>query len=94
MDALGYAAGILTCSALVPQLVQVLRTRSAKDISYAMLFVMIVGQILWIVHGILNRDVPIVLFTGFSMTMNVAILTVKSLVCASETQRDYALVSL
>jgi MtN3 and saliva related transmembrane protein len=94
MDALGYAAGILTCSALVPQLVQVLRTRSAKDISYAMLFTMIVGQTLWIVHGIANRDIPIVLFTGFSLTMNAAILAMKFMIrdSASGKQCNYELV--
>lgn len=94
MDALGYAAGILTCSALVPQLIRVIRTRSATDISYAMLLTMVVGQTLWIVHGIANRDVPIVLFTGFSLTMNAAILTVKFVIrdSASGKQCNYELV--
>lgn len=43
MDALGYAAGLLTTLCWLPQLLRTLRTRSARNLSWPHLTVLIVG---------------------------------------------------
>lgn len=94
-DAIGYVGGVLTCSAMVPQVYRVYKTRSAQDISYAMLIMTIVGQLFWIVHGIVNRDPVVIIFTIVSASMNASILFMKTrLHGASQSQIDYAPVSI
>lgn len=99
MDAgvLGYVGGILTCSAMVPQVYRVYRTRSAGDISWTMLIMLVVGQCFWIVHGIANDDLAILIFTILSASMNVMVLFMKARLTdrsASQERNDYAPVSL
>ena len=95
-DAIGYVGGILTCSAMVPQVYRVYKTRSAQDISYTMLIMTIVGQLFWIVHGIIGKDPVVILFTIVSASMNAFILFMKARLhgAASQGQIDYAPVSL
>lgn len=97
-SALGYVGGVLTCSAMVPQVYRVYRTRSAGDISWTMLIMTIVGQFFWIAHGIANKDPVVILFTIVSASMNASILFMKARLTdrggASQERNDYAPVSL
>ena len=93
-DAIGYVGGMLTCSAMVPQVYRVYKTRSAQDISYAMLIMTIVGQLFWIIHGIISKDPVVIIFTIVSASMNASILFMKTRLRASQGQIDYAPVSL
>ena len=51
MDLLGLVAGTLTTIAFVPQLLKVWNSKSAKDISYVMFSMFILGIVLWEIYG-------------------------------------------
>ena len=70
----GIAAGICTAISLLPQLIRIIKTKKADDISYFMLFILLVGLAGWIWYGILKKDYPIIITNGFSLMTNLVII--------------------
>jgi MtN3 and saliva related transmembrane protein len=58
---LGLAAGFLTTTSFLPQVVKTWRTRSARDLSYGMILLFLSGISLWLVYGVQIRSLPIIL---------------------------------
>jgi MtN3 and saliva related transmembrane protein len=67
MDVLGYVAAVLTTVCWLPQLRRTVRTRSASDISWPYLAVLMVGICAWLAYGIGSRDGAII--AGNAMTL-------------------------
>lgn len=67
MDVLGYVAAVLTTFCWLPQLRRTVRTRSASDISWPYLAVLMVGICAWLAYGIGSRDGAII--AGNAMTL-------------------------
>ncbi|WP_028451407.1 SemiSWEET transporter [Chitinilyticum aquatile] len=76
-DLLGLAAAICTTVAFVPQVWQVWRSRSAKDISLGMYLIFITGVALWLVYGILGRDLPLILANSVTLLLAGSVLVMK-----------------
>ena len=74
---IGLVAGILTSSALLPQLIKTFREKKADDISIGMLVVLMAGLCTWIVYGILRDDFPIIATNCFSVLLNTALLVLR-----------------
>jgi MtN3 and saliva related transmembrane protein len=64
LTVLGLIAGVLTTGCWLPQLVRSWRTRSTNDISWGYLAVLGSGVGLWLVYGLLGRDLAIILANG------------------------------
>ena len=77
IDILGLVAGSLTTIAFVPQLIKVWRSKSAKDISYIMFIMFIIGIVLWEVYGWEIHSLPVVLFNVITFILALAILILK-----------------
>jgi MtN3 and saliva related transmembrane protein len=73
LEIIGYIAGFLTTVCLVPQLIKIFISKSAKDVSLLTFFVLICGQILWIVYGIYSNDIRIIIPNGFSCFLSLLI---------------------
>jgi MtN3 and saliva related transmembrane protein len=70
-EVLGLAAGILTASSLIPQVVKTLKEKKAEDVSLIMLLVLQGGLVLWIVYGFKREDLPIIITNCFSLLVNI-----------------------
>ncbi|MFZ6000895.1 MAG: SemiSWEET family sugar transporter [Bacteroidota bacterium] len=57
---LGLVAGALTTVAFVPQVLKTYKSRSAKDLSLGMFSIFFAGVALWLVYGIMVKDVPVI----------------------------------
>ena len=57
---LGFAAGAMTTLSFVPQVVKTFRTKSANDLSTAMLLFFGTGVFLWLLHGLMMHSAPII----------------------------------
>jgi MtN3 and saliva related transmembrane protein len=68
---IGLAAGILTSSSLLPQVIKTLKEKKAEDVSLLMLIVLQAGLILWITYGIKRNDLPIIATNSFSLLVNI-----------------------
>ncbi|MFO5526608.1 MAG: SemiSWEET transporter [Cuspidothrix sp.] len=74
---LGLVAGALTTIAFLPQMFQIWRTKSAKDVSYIMLIIFMSGLFMWLIYGIILGALPVILANGVSLFFNLIILWLK-----------------
>lgn len=73
-EIIGFAAGILTTLAVVPQLLKSWKTKKVVDISPFMFLCILGGVGLWVIYGILKRDYPIIFTNGLSFLLNLGML--------------------
>ncbi|MBI4393430.1 MAG: SemiSWEET transporter [Euryarchaeota archaeon] len=74
---LGIVAGTLTTSALLPQILQTWRTRSARDVSLPMFVVFCAGISLWLVYGLILGALPLILANGVSLVLGLSMVALK-----------------
>ncbi|MEM3373948.1 MAG: SemiSWEET transporter [Candidatus Woesearchaeota archaeon] len=58
---IGLIAASLTSFAGLPQLLKILKTKHTKDLSLEMYTMMFIGVLLWLVYGILKKDLALIL---------------------------------
>lgn len=57
---LGLAAGALTTVAFLPQVIKTWKSGSAKDLSLGMFAFFCLGVLLWLIYGLLTKDIPVI----------------------------------
>ena len=77
IDTIGYVAATMTTVSFLPQLLRVIRLRSARDISLVMFLVFTLGTTLWLVYGILSRSTPVIAANAVTTVLAGAILFLK-----------------
>ena len=70
----GIGAGICTAISMLPQLIKIIKTKQADDISYVMVAFLLTGVAAWIWYGILKTDYPIIVTNCFSFLVNLLVL--------------------
>jgi MtN3 and saliva related transmembrane protein len=76
---LGLLAAFFTTGANIPQAVKVIKTRSTKSLSTATYSMLFLGGLLWVVYGIMRKDIPIILANSISAILCGIILFMKLL---------------
>ena len=76
---LGYIAAILTTVANFPQTYKIIKTKSTDAISVNTYLLLTAGCGLWVVYGILNKDLPLIIANSISTSICIIILILKSL---------------
>jgi len=76
-DVLGYLAGTLTTIAFVPQVVRIVRTRSAHDLSWGMFCILSTGVALWLWYGIRVGSLPLIAANAATLALVLTILVLK-----------------
>lgn len=74
---IGIIAGAITTSALIPQVLKIYKTKSAKDISLTMFIFMAVGISLWLLYGFLIKEFPVILANTVSLFLIGLIIIMK-----------------
>lgn len=74
---LGLAAGTITSITFIPQVIQVWKTKSAKDLSSGMLALLILGVCMWLTYGILLGDVAIMYTNTMVLIMGLLLVYFK-----------------
>ena len=77
LTVLGLAAAVCTTASFVPQVIKTIKSRHAKDLSLVMYIVLTFGLFLWLVYGLLLRDIPLVAANSISCTLSFIILYLK-----------------
>ncbi len=79
MDAttIGLVAGALTSFAAVPQVLRTWRTRQARDLSIWQPVILTVGMLLWLVYGLLLKDIPLIVANLFSIICYLVLIGMK-----------------
>ena len=77
IERLGFAAAFCTTTAFVPQLLRVLKLRSARDISLGTFLLFSLGVLLWVVYGLYTGSKPILFSNIATLILSVSILALK-----------------
>ncbi|MBE7414066.1 MAG: SemiSWEET transporter [Deltaproteobacteria bacterium] len=74
---LGLLGGTLTTASFFPQVVKTIKTRSTKDVSFAMFLLLSIGITIWIIYGIKIGSIPVVIANSVSLVFSLIILILK-----------------
>ena len=76
-EILGLTAGTITSITFLPQVIQVYKTKSAKDISLIMVLLLTVGVAMWLAYGILILNAAIIYTNSMVLAMAIILLYFK-----------------
>jgi MtN3 and saliva related transmembrane protein len=74
---IGYIAATCTTVAFLPQLIRVVRLRSAREISLGMFCVFSAGTALWLTYGLLTHSKPVTAANAVTFVLSISILVLK-----------------
>jgi MtN3 and saliva related transmembrane protein len=74
---IGYAAGTLTTIAFFPQVLHVWKTKRADDLSIGTLVGFAAGISLWLLYGIITRQMPVILANAVTLALQGSIIFLK-----------------
>lgn len=73
----GLIAATLTTIGFLPQAIKSIRTRKTEDISLLMYIIFIIGLLLWLIYGVINRNLPIIISNSVTFIFSAVILSMK-----------------
>lgn len=77
VDVVGTAAAIFTTISFIPQVIQVVKTKSTKDISLLMFSLFTLGVTFWLIYGFLTDSLPIILANATVLCLSLTIIGYK-----------------
>lgn len=77
-DIFGFVGAFLTTLSFVPQAWLVLRTGKTEGISLAMYAMFTIGVAAWLIYGILDGALPVILANAITLTLATLILVLKA----------------
>ena len=77
VEDIGFVAASLTTAAFVPQLIRVMRLRSAREISLGTFVMFSVGVFMWLMYGIYTGSRPVIASNLVTLVLSVSILILK-----------------
>ena len=77
VEDIGFVAAFLTTAAFVPQLMRVMKLRSAREISLGTFVMFSVGVFMWLLYGIYTGSRPVIASNVVTLVLSVSILILK-----------------
>lgn len=74
---IGFIAAFCTTFAFLPQVIKVIKEKDTKSISLGMYMLQVTGLALWLVHGIMIGDKPVIFANTLSVVFSATILFYK-----------------
>ncbi len=60
INAVGFTAATLTTFSFVPQFLKLIKTKKTEGLSLMMMMQIAIGLLLWIVYGLLRKDIVLI----------------------------------
>lgn len=74
---IGSIAAILTTFAFLPQVIKVIKSKDTESIALGMYLMQVLGIALWLAHGLVIQDLPLILANSVSFILSGIILVYK-----------------
>lgn len=74
---IGSIAAVLTTFAFLPQVIKVIKTKDTESIALGMYLMQVLGIALWLAHGLIIHDLPLILANSVSFILSAIILAYK-----------------
>jgi len=78
LNNIGFLAAVLTTFSFLPQAVLTLRTRKTDEISLTMYLMLNLGIVCWLVYGLVQDDLALILANSVTLLFSLPILLVKT----------------
>jgi MtN3 and saliva related transmembrane protein len=76
-ELVGFVGGFLTTMGMVPQVWRLFKLRSAREISMTFSVLFIIGIAFWLVYGILQGLMSVIIWNGISLVLGSGMLYAK-----------------
>ncbi|HVG27785.1 MAG TPA: SemiSWEET transporter [Acidobacteriaceae bacterium] len=77
IDLVGYMAATMTTISFLPQLIRVVKLRSAREISLGMFLIFTTGTAFWCAYGIFTHSWPVMMANAITFVLSASILFLK-----------------
>ena len=77
IDLIGYGAGLLVIMVPIPQIIHMIRTKRAKDLSYGIIIILLLTSILYAIYGFLINSWPLIITDTVSGVLVILMLVLK-----------------
>ncbi|MBZ2135080.1 SemiSWEET transporter [Streptococcus gordonii] len=74
---IGSISAILTTFAFLPQVIKVIKSKDTESIALGMYLMQVLGIALWLAHGLVIQDLPLILANSVSFILSGTILVYK-----------------
>ena len=74
---IGIFAAIFTTIAFLPQAIKTIKTKQTKGLSLLMLAIQATGNFIWVIYGVLIKDLPVTIANIITFLLVFTILTLK-----------------
>lgn len=74
---IGSISAILTTFAFLPQVIKVIKSKDTESIALGMYLMQVLGIALWLAHGLVIQDLPLILANSVSFILSGTILVHK-----------------
>ena len=74
---IGLFAGSLTTISFLPQVIKTWKSRSAKGLSLGMFLLFSLGVLLWLIYGLIIKDIPVIVANLVTLILASTILIFK-----------------
>ena len=76
-EILGYVGGGLTTCSIIPQLIRVIKLKSAREISLLFTSLLLAGILLWVTYGIYFGHLPIIMWNSITSALLIGLIHAK-----------------
>ena len=73
----GLLAGLFTTLSFIPQIAKIYRTQRTRDLSLSTYVLLAIGLFLWVIYGVVLRQIAIVLPNSVVLVMAIYIIILK-----------------
>lgn len=77
IELVGFAAGIFIAIASLPQIIKSWKAKSTSDLSYGLIILNCIGQILYIIYGIMLNSYALTIMSSLTLTTTFSLLILK-----------------
>ena len=77
VNIIGFMAAIGTTAAVIPQVIQSLKTKSTRDISLGMYVIFSTGVFLWLLYGLFIHSYPVVFANFITLILAIVVILTK-----------------
>ena len=79
IEIIGYIGSFMLSLTYIPQIINIYKTKSAKDLSYLMIIMLIIGYIIFLAYGVLIMSIPLIVSISISLVNCIHLFVIKSI---------------
>ena len=76
-EIIGFTAGALSSALFIPQIVKIIKEKSAEEISLVTCIIGVVSSFLWLIYGIIQEHISMIVTNSVSSVATIVLIILK-----------------